>query len=338
MVKKVLIVGMGSMGRRRARLLKKMDASIVICGVDSNEERVAQSLEKDFDVAYTDLKKGIAKFQPEVGIVSTSPSSHHSIIPVLLERGIHVFTELNLISDGYEEMMAMATEKKVTLFLSSTLLYRKDLEYIIKQTSGKKVNYNYHSGQYLPDWHPWESYKNFFVHDVRTNGCREIFAIDLPWLLAAMGPVKDVTVLCDNLSDLEVDYPDNYMVQVLHEGGSKGTILVDIVSRKAVRSLEVYSDELYLRWEGSPNALYCYQPEQKTMEKIETYGAIDKDSRYSDTIIENAYEEELRTFFAVIEGKEEPRYTFADDLKTLELIDHIEANAKRFSMETEGQP
>ena len=37
MIKKALIVGMGSMGRRRARLLKKIDASIVICGVDSNE-------------------------------------------------------------------------------------------------------------------------------------------------------------------------------------------------------------------------------------------------------------------------------------------------------------
>jgi len=332
MVKKVLIVGMGSMGRRRARLLKKMDSSIIICGIDSNEERTVQSLGKDFDVAYTDLKEGIAKFQPEAGIVSTSPSSHHSIISVLLERGVHVFTELNLVSDGYKEMMTMAAEKKVTLFLSSTLLYRKDLEYIIEQTSGKKVNYNYHSGQYLPDWHPWESYKNFFVHDIRTNGCREIFAIDLPWILAAMGPVKDITVLCDNLSDLEVGYPDNYMVQVLHENGSKGAILVDIVSRKAVRTLEVYSDELYLKWEGNPNALYRYQPEQKTMERIETYGAIDKDSRYSDTIIENAYEEELRTFLAVIEGKAKPRYTFADDLKTLALIDRIEENGKKIQL------
>lgn len=329
MVKKVLIVGMGSMGRRRARLLKKIDASIAICGVDSNEERAAQSLGKNFDVVYTDLETAIADFRPEAGIVSTSPDSHRGIIPVLLERGIHVFTELNLISDGYGEMMATAAEKNVTLFLSSTLLYRKDLEYIIQQTSGKKVNYNYHSGQYLPDWHPWENYKNFFVHDVRTNGCREIFAIDLPWILAAMGPVKDVTVLCDNLSDLEVGYPDNYLVQVLHEDGSKGTISVDIVSQKAVRSLEVYSDKLYLRWEGTPNVLYRYQPEQKAMEKIATYGAVDKDSRYSDTIIENAYEDELRTFFAVIEGKEKPRYTFADDLKTLELIDRIEASAKK---------
>ena len=34
-------------------------------------------------------------------------------------------------------------------------------------------------GQYLPDWHPWESYKSFFVSNKKTNGCRELFAIEL---------------------------------------------------------------------------------------------------------------------------------------------------------------
>lgn len=327
MIKKVLIVGMGSMGRRRARLLKRIDDSIVICGIDFNQERVKQSLGKDFDVAFTDLKQGISEFQPEVGIVSTSPASHHHIIPVLLESGIHVFTELNLIADGYDEMTQIAKEKNCTLFLSSTLLYRKDLQYIIKSVKNKKVNYCYHSGQYLPDWHPWESYKNFFVQDIRTNGCREIFAIDMPWILAAMGSVKEIRVLCDNLTELDIQYPDNYMVQILHENGSKGTILVDVVSRKAVRSLEVYSEDIYLKWEGNPNALYQYNFTSKNMEQIGTYGIIDKDNRYSDTIIENAYEDELRTFFSVIEGKVTPRYTFADDLKTLALIDKIEATA-----------
>lgn len=329
MIKRVIIVGMGSMGRRRARLLKKINDSIIICGIDSNQERVEQCLGKDFDVAFTNLKQAIVEFQPEVGIVSTSPASHHHIISALLESGIHVFTELNLITDGYDEMIQKAKEKKCTLFLSSTLLYRKDLQYIIDNVKNKKVNYCYHSGQYLPDWHPWESYKNFFVQDIRTNGCREIFAIDMPWILAAMGSVKEIRVLCGNLTELDIQYPDNYMVQILHDNGSKGTILVDVVSRKAVRSLEVFSEDIYLKWEGNPNALYQYNFTSKNMEQIGTYGVIDKDNHYSDTIIENAYEEELHTFFAVIEGKARPRYTFEDDFKTLELIDKIEAFTKK---------
>ena len=328
MIKKALIVGMGSMGRRRARLLKRISENIVVCGVDSNQERVNQFLGENFDVAFSDLHQAIQEFQPDVGIISTSPASHHKIIPSFLEQGIHVFTELNLISDGYEEMMKMAEEKNCTLFLSSTLLYRKDLQYIINQTHGKTVNYHYHSGQYLPDWHPWESYKNFFVQDAKTNGCREIFAIDMPWILAAMGPVKEFHAYCSNLTKLEVPYPDNFIVQVLHENGTKGVISVDVVSRKAVRDLEVYSEDIYLKWNGNPNTLYQYNFETKDMDQIHTYGAVDKDNRYSNTIIENAYEDELRTFFDIIEKRAVPRYTFSDDLKTLELIDQIENSAK----------
>ena len=36
---KLLIVGLGSMGKRRARLAKGIDASIELCGVDLSEER-----------------------------------------------------------------------------------------------------------------------------------------------------------------------------------------------------------------------------------------------------------------------------------------------------------
>lgn len=328
MVTKALVVGMGSMGRRRARLLKQINKNLLVCGVDSNPERVNQTPRENFDVVFSDLNQAIRQFRPDVAIISTSPAFHHIIIPVFLEQGIHVFTELNLISDGYEEMIHMAEEKNCTLFLSSTLLYRKDLQYIIAQVQGKRVNYLYHAGQYLPDWHPWESYKNFFVQETKTNGCREIFAIDLPWILAAMGPVKEFHAYCGNLTKLEVSYPDNFMVQILHENGTKGIVSIDVVTRKAVRDLEVYSEEIYLRWNGNPNALYQYNFETKNMDQIHTYGSVDKDRHYSDTIIENAYEDELRTFFEVIEKRAVPRYTFLDDWKTLELVDQIERCAE----------
>ena len=40
---KLLIVGLGSMGKRRARLAKGIDPSIRIAGVDTNESRRAEA-------------------------------------------------------------------------------------------------------------------------------------------------------------------------------------------------------------------------------------------------------------------------------------------------------
>ena len=45
---KLLIVGLGSMGKRRARLAKGMDAAIEVVGVDSADARRAEA--KDLDL------------------------------------------------------------------------------------------------------------------------------------------------------------------------------------------------------------------------------------------------------------------------------------------------
>ena len=116
----------------------------------------------------------------DAALVCTAPITHAKIIGELLDAGLPVFTELNLVDDGYDELTAKAREKGLPLFLSSTMLYRAETQYIKAQVAAfkKPVNYIYHIGQYLPDWHPWENYKNFFVGDKRTGGVREIFGID----------------------------------------------------------------------------------------------------------------------------------------------------------------
>ena len=187
---KILIVGLGSMGKRRARLTKGIDSSIRIAGVDTAESRRAEATDLGLiNAAYPSIAEAVAAEAPDAALVCTAPLTHAAIISELLDNSLPVFTELNLVADGYEENMAKAKEKGVLLFLSSTMLYRRETQYIKQQVAafGKPVHYIYHIGQYLPDWHPWENYKNFFVGNARTGGVREIFGIDLPWLLDAFG-------------------------------------------------------------------------------------------------------------------------------------------------------
>ena len=244
----------------------------------------------------------------------------------LLSRNLHVFTEINLISDGYQNIIETATRKNKVLFLSSTFLYRKDIQYIIEQVKSQKVNYIYHTGQYLPDWHPWENYKNFFVGDKRTNGCREIFAIELPWIVKCFGQIKNIEVIKDRMTLLDICYPDNYMLLVEHEGGTKGQIAVDIIARKAIRRLEVFNEKLHIFWDGTPQSLSQLNIENKELMNISTYNVVHKDNRYSENIIENAYMDEIVAFFEEVEhGNTEYKYhNFEKDWEIIRLIDQIE--------------
>ncbi len=324
-MKGVLVVGLGSMGKRRIRLIRQYDPSINIVGIDSQESRRKECKELYGIQAFSSIQEAIGSVAVEAGFVCTSPLSHRAVITGLLNNGLHVFTEINLISDGYREMMTLAKEAGKELFLSSTFLYRNDIRYMIDRVKNEKVNYIIHIGQYLPDWHPWESYKNFFVGDKRTNGCREIMAIDFPWILSAFGRVKDTHVRSSKDSDLDLDYADNYIISMEHENGSKGVVVCDLLSRKAVRSALIYSDKLQISWNGVPDSLSEYDIENKCDKKVETYTEeLDHQSAYAANIIENAYLEEIKTFFGLIDHTKRALYSFEDDLYTLFLIDKIE--------------
>lgn len=324
-----LIVGLGSMGKRRARLLKGLLPDCKISGVDTSEERREQASALGI-TPFSSIPEAISTERPDAALVCTAPVTHSGIIRTLLEAEVPVFTELNLLDDGYEENTRLAKEKGVPLFLSSTMLYRKETQFMkqqvnsFRESTGKGVSYMYHIGQYLPDWHPWETYKNFFVSDRRTGGVREILGIDLPWLVDLFGDAKCMHVEASRLTDLEISYPDTITFILKHSSGTVGTMVVDVTSPKAVRHFECFGEGLHLFWEGSPKELYQFNTETKEKEYIDTYGVYEHDSRYSDNIVENAYVDELADFLSMLEKGTTPLWSFEKDQKVIDLINQID--------------
>jgi len=323
---RVILIGLGSMGKRRIRLLQKRTDVELIVGVDSNLERRKEAEEVCGILTADSISEAIESNTFDYAFICTSPLSHNAIIKECLNNNLHVFTEINLVSDGYEENIALFKEKNLILFLSSTFLYREEIQYIQNKvkTQTKPVNYIYHIGQYLSDWHPWEQYNNFFVGNKRTNGCREIMAIEMPWLSETFGRIENIESVHDKISCLQVDYDDNYIINIKHKNGNKGTLIIDVVSRRAVRNFEAYSEDLYISWNGTPQGLNEYNIATKEFENIQLYDDVEHRDGYQTTIIENAYEHEIEEFFSVIRGERKQTYGFEKDLITLRWIDKIE--------------
>lgn len=322
----IMVIGLGSMGKRRIRLLKQISNTVSIIGIDSNKERMAYA-EAEYHVeTFSSISTALALYKEKINgvFVCTSPLSHSDIIYNLLCQGLNVFSEINLVSDGYDRLLNILTNNQV-LFLSSTFLYRKDIQYLISKVHNQKVNYIYHTGQYLPDWHPWEDYKNFFVSDIRSNGCREIMAIEMPWISKCFGNIRNYSMVKGQLSKLDLSYDDNYMFLIEHENGTKGMIAVDIVARKPRRALEIYNENIQLFWEGTPDSLVEYDINKHSDNVIKTYDIVDKDKNYCDNIIENAYMDEILAFLEAIcnDNTKHILYTFEDDKKLLDILDDM---------------
>lgn len=321
----MLVIGLGSMGKRRIRLLRELYPDFKIFGVDGRPDRRQEAKEQSGVECADSVEAASRTFPVNAAFVCTSPLSHNSIITECLQNKWDVFTELNLVSDGYERNMKLARDNGCRLFLSSTFLYREEIRYIRSRVGKERTwNYIYHIGQYLPDWHPWEDYTEFFIGDRRTNGCREIMAIELPWLTRTFGRIMKTHVLADKMTDLRIDYRDNYIIQAEHENGSKGALIIDVVSPVAVRKLEVYGEHRYIQWGGTPDSLYEYNAEADRLEQVVLQEAEEHREGYRAFVIENAYKNEIREFMAAVMNERQPEYGFSQDLEILKLIDALE--------------
>lgn len=333
---RIVIIGLGSMGKRRMRLLHEIAVNekydIELLGTDGKEDRrreaMDQATELGFEMITCESLKDVMAINGKIdaAIISTSPLSHAQIINECLNHGLNVFTELNLVTDGYDENMALAKDKELTLFLSSTPIYRDEVRYItnvVKNTS-KKLNYTYHVGQYLPDWHPWETYKDFFVGNKRTNGCREILAVELPWLVKAFGDIESVQVISDKKTDLDIDFNDNYNILITHKTGNTGVFTVDVVSRPPIRDLKIIGEGTFISWDGTPEGLKEYCADERKLKTVDLYSQVKHRDGYNKTIVENMYINELLDFFLVLKGDKTAEYSFEQDRVILDIIDQIE--------------
>ena len=324
----VVVIGLGSMGKRRTRIVRRLFPKFNVVGVDLQAER-REVYEDEFSLpVFSSLSEAREYIEIDAAIISTSPLSHGAIAQECLTAGLHVFTEINLQQYKYNENMELAEDKKLELFLSSTFLYRKETQFIHQEVKNvnEPLSYMYHVGQYLPDWHPWEDYRNYFVAKRESNACREIFAIEMPWLINTFGRIESVQVISDKMSNLELPYNDNYMVMIKHVSGHKGMLAVDVVSREAVRDFCVYGEHLFVKWDGTPQGLQKKNLENGELISIQLYDqeTARHDDNYSRNIIENAYESEIEAFVSAIRDGKKPVYGYRDDVETLSWIDKIE--------------
>ena len=105
---RVVVIGLGSMGRRRIRLMQAMPDAPAIVGVNRSAERRAQ-VEREFGIrTFATLAEAIDAAKPQAAFVCTSPAGHGPAVLECIDAGLDVFMEINLIGPWYAEAAAKA--------------------------------------------------------------------------------------------------------------------------------------------------------------------------------------------------------------------------------------
>jgi predicted dehydrogenase len=307
------------MGKRRIRNLQYLKAGEII-GFDLREDRRREAEEKYCVKTFGDFEEALSE-DPDAMIISTPPDLHIKYALIAAQRDMHFFTEASVVDDGMDELIRLIRDKKIVAAPSCTMRFhpavRKVKELVDGGLVGRPLVFTYHSGQYLPDWHPWEDYRKFYVARRATGAAREIVPFELVWLTWVFGNVDAISCMKGKVSDLDVDIDDVYQVLLKFRGGILGHLLVDVVARAPTRTFRLLGDRGTIEWDWIKKVVRVYDAEKKAWEEC----PVDEGKPEKGYIAgEGMYIEEMRAFLMAIKGERKYPYTFEEDRKILRLL------------------
>lgn len=325
---KFLVVGLGSMGKRRVRNLQALGYRDIAC-FDLREDRIAEAVEKYATKPYRDFVAALDDFRPDALVISTSPRYHMDYAEVAADRGIPCFIEASVI----EADRILALHRRVagtgTLMAPScTMRYfpgpRKVKELIAAGTIGKVLNFNYQTGQWLPDWHPWEDIRDFYVSDPETGGCREIVPFELTWLNDVFGLPEPLACAKAKLSDMNADIDDLYHCLLRYPDNVLGNVTVEVLSRPAAcRDMRVIGSKGQLVFSADENCVRYAKLENPEWVRHDLGGGT-VESGYINP--EEPYIAEMADFVAAVSANDAARYPndLQEDHAILQILYRLE--------------
>lgn len=322
---KILVLGLGSMGKRRIRNLQRI-GGIDIGGFDIRADRRDEAASRYGVPTYDSLSKAFEHDYDAV-IISLPPDLHTGAATECAKRGKATFIEASVVLDGMHELADAFERAGLVAMPSCTMRYfpgpRAIEELLAGGTLGRPLFWRYHTGQYLLDWHPWEPISEYYVSRRQTGGCREIVAFELAWLTKVFGDVAAVRGRNMRVGSLKADIDDLYTAELYHESEVIGQLAIDVLSRPAVRDFCLVADAGTLHWDGIANTLR-YSVRGTDWKDI----ALDvghPEKGYLNP--EEPYEAEIRDFLNAVERNSAPSYTLRHDIRVLETLHAIERDS-----------
>jgi len=209
---------------------------------------------------------------------------------------------------------------------SSTLKFHTAIKIIKKIITDKKfgnlTNFVYHSGQYLPDWHPWERVTDYYVSKKETGGGREIVPFEMTWIFDILGLPKKISGFYGRTMDVGAKIDDTYAI-TMDFHGRYGLLLVDVVSRYATRRLTMNLEKAQIFWKWDEQCVWLYDSEKKTWDQ-RNYAQGKSMEGYNTNIIEEMYIDEIQAFINAMKGTGVFPNSLDDDIQVLEQLYKME--------------
>ena len=323
-----LVIGLGSMGKRRIRNLLALGHQS-IAGFDPRQDRREEAAARYGTTVFDNFENAVTLFSPDILVISTDPQLHMNYAEFSVKNGKHCFIEASVVEgDRIANLAAQLKSSRLVVAPSCTMHFFPGpaavRDVIGRGHIGDPLNINYLTGQYLPDWHPWESIEDFYVSRRDTGGAREIVPFELTWINEIFGMPEPIACFKGKLSNMNADIDDLYHCLLRYPNGPVANITIEVLSRpQATREFHVIGSLGRLVFSSEENCVRYLSVGDTDWTRIPlATGTIEKD--YINQ--EEPYISELDSFIQAVHQSDRFLFpnTLEDDARTLALLNQLE--------------
>jgi predicted dehydrogenase len=324
------------MGRRRVRNLLHLGETEV-AAFEPDRRRREQAAAEHGIPTFGTFAEGL-EWRPNALVISTPPDHHLEYALEAARHELHFFTEASVVPGETEQLIEAVAGKSIVAAPSCTLRFHPGIQVMRRRIGegaiGRPLAVVHHVGQHLADWHPWEDYRTFYVARRETGPAREIVPFELNWMSYLFGRLQSVQGICKKISALEVDVDDLYAALVQFDSGVQASLVVEVISRPAIRCARVVGEEGTLIWDfgarrvrewGRDGAEWIDHPDPPAVE-----------GPGGSWVAETMYIEEMRGFLdAIRRGPEQYPYSLSEDddlLKALAGLERAASEGRRVEL------
>ena len=319
MINRVLIVGLGSIGKRHLRLARELlpNADIRVL-----RHQVCDSVPEYANGCFSSLELAV-DFAPQLAVIASPAAFHLSAALPLARAGAHLLIEkpLSATSDGVLQLLKICREQKTVLLIGYNLRFLPSLqrfcELLNGNVIGRVLSVRCEIGQYLPSWRPDADYR-LGVSARRALGGGALLELshELDYLRWIFGEVEWVHAALSRQSSLELDVEDTAHLLLGFVPGADGhqligTVNLDFIRHDTTRLCTAIGENGSLRWNGLTGVVEQFEVGAKAWRELFCHPHQRDDS----------YLAEWRHFLACINGQETPLISGEDGLKVLQIID-----------------
>lgn len=321
---RVLVVGCGSIGKRHIGNLIELGVQEVIA-VDVRGDRLEEVAKRHPDAKlFRDIDDAVAT-GPDAAVVAVPTAAHIPVALPLAEAGLPLMIEKPLAHnlDGVEKLEETLLRTGQWAMVAYSLRHHRCIELLRtllrEGVVGRVMSVRAECGQYLPDWHPWEDYKEWYMSSEDQGGGALLdLSHEIDYLRWFFGEVTHAAGTVVRVSDLDITSDDLSELILEFESGIVASVHLDLLQRVYRRTCLIIGSEGTLEWSHERSSVRCYRADRREWEELTC--SEEKNSYF---------QRELRNFLECVKGASRPLVDLSDGRRTLEVV----LAAKRASRE-----